>query len=178
MRIPSKVSFSLLFSSNFPSHRPKKITVTVCFAFTDALNSTESKPECTYKVMSLLKRYAFDYNACIVLTNHVSDHIEDNATHRAMQLAEPNLFTSGRRVRPSLGMRFASSVNCRYFVSRLHGIRLNEKAYDTSGCVRAFAVVFSPFQKMKETKYIINQFGVWGIPNQVMQDQEPTEHNR
>ena len=47
--------------------------------------------------------------------------------------------------------------------------------YDTSGCVRAFAVVFSPFQGIRDTNYIINQSGVWGIPDEVIKeaDREP-----
>ncbi len=52
-------------------------------------------------------------------------------------------------------------------------MRLNAREYDTSGCVRAFAVVFSPFQQQRDTNYIINQAGVWGIPSDIMDAREP-----
>jgi len=120
-----------------------------------------------YRTMNLLKRYACDYNACVVITNHVADHIERVSVQRATQALTETLCTSGRIVRASLGMGLAQSVTCRYFVSRLEGVRLNENEYDTSGCVRAFEVVFSPFQAKRKTKYIINQSGVWGIPDAV-----------
>ena len=98
-------------------------------AFKDVLSSEGRPSDALYRIMNLLKRYASEYDACVVLTNHVSDHIEDSAVHRATKRAEVPLHTSGRRVKASLGMGFAQSVTCRYFVSRLHGIRLNEREY-------------------------------------------------
>ncbi len=83
-------------------------------AFKDAMSSEGRPSDSLYRVMNLLKRYASDYDACVVLTNHVSDHIEDSAAHRATKHAEVPLHTSGRRVKASMGMGFAQSVTCRY----------------------------------------------------------------
>ena len=126
-----------------------------------------------HRTMTLLKKYASDYDACIVLTNHVTDFIGENAVHRASQAVSDTLHTSGRRVNASLGTSFAQSVTCRYFLSRLHAIKLNQDIYDTSGCVRSFNVVFSPYQRARECKYIINQSGVWGIPDNCLEHRQP-----
>ena len=84
-----------------------------------------------HRTMTLLKEYASKYNACIVLTNHVTDFIEGSATQRATQAFSSPLYTSGKRVNASLGLSFAQSVTCRYFFSRLNGIRLNENMFET-----------------------------------------------
>jgi DNA-repair protein XRCC3 len=130
-----------------------------------------------HRTVTLLKKYASDYNACVVLTNHVTDFVEENARHRATQAFSSALYASGKRVNASLGLAFAQCVNCRYFFARLHGIRLNENMFETSGCVRSFSVVFSPYQKRRDCKYIINQYGVWGIPETCLQHRQPeTNH--
>lgn len=128
------------------------------------------------EVLALLKSLAHRYDACVVLTNHVSDYIDRDPTHRALQTVTPSLVTSGRFVRPSLGHQVAAAVNTRYFVSRLQGLRLNESDYDTSGCVRALRVEFSPHQEERETKFIINSGGAWGIPEEVYRTGATSEY--
>ena len=139
-------------------------------AFSSAGSHHSRLTQVLYSTVALLKKYASDYGACVVLTNHVADHIDRVPAQRAAQAVTETLRTSGKVVRPSLGASFAQGVTCRFFVSRISSARLNENRYDTSGCVRELEVVFSPYQSKRKTKYIINQSGVWGIPEEVYRE--------
>ena len=115
-------------------------------------------------------RNADEYNLCIVATNHVVDAIPSNQSHQAQVQANGRVMSSsGRAVLPALGLVWSQCVSSRYFVSRTMQY-LDYNKYNTSGVVRRFDVVFSSKQAIKSSMYIINQFGIWGVPESCLGD--------
>lgn len=134
------------------------------------LQDSASKGKLIYKIVRLLKEYADEYDLCVVATNHVVDAIAENQSHQAQVGANGRIMTSsGRSVLPALGLQWSQSINSRYFVSRTTQY-LDDNKYNTSGVVRQLEVVFSSKQARKSSMYIINQFGLWGIPDSCLGD--------
>ncbi|CAM6121456.1 unnamed protein product [Calypogeia fissa] len=81
-----------------------------------------------FQISSKLKKLAEKYNLAIVVTNQVIDYFEPTEAPRRRDAAPGAslaavgtaavLFTSGRRVVPSLGILWAHCVNTRLFLSR------------------------------------------------------------
>ena len=81
-----------------------------------------SRSQAFFKIASILKRYADEYNIAVLVTNQVVDAIDDGggATGESDRpgCAGLTLETSGRKVYPALGLAWASCVTTRLFVTK------------------------------------------------------------
>jgi DNA-repair protein XRCC3 len=134
-----------------------------------------------FKIATILKRYADEYNLVVLVTNHVVDAIHDeNGSDLDIAVrvedrpgcAGLQLETSGRCVYPALGLAWASCVTSRLFVSRETAFCQNSKSNravvveerDTKGKqLRGIQVVFSPELKQVKTHFVIETRGCIGV---------------
>jgi len=136
----------------------------------DFLSAARTRSRQQYRIVQLLKGYAEQYDLSVVLTNHVVDCVGgENAWHEMQRLScGGDLVSSDRSVLPSMGLTWSHLVDCRHFVSRTTR-KLDQSKYNTSGVVRKWRVLFSPTQKPRQCMYIINQLGVWGLPESCLE---------
>jgi DNA-repair protein XRCC3 len=81
------------------------------------------------RIAALLREYAHRHEICVVVTNHVVDHVDDSrrndanpkVNHRNVFGPPGVLTTSGRNVTPALGLFWANCVNSRIFLKRTGG---------------------------------------------------------
>ncbi|CAM6120406.1 unnamed protein product [Calypogeia fissa] len=118
-----------------------------------------------FQISSKLKKLAEKYNLAIVVTNQVTDYFESTEAPRrrdaaagaslaAVGTAEV-LFTSGRRVVPSLGISWAHCVNTRLFLSRFD--------LSSNRIWRTMQVVFAPHLANVTCNFVVDADGVKGI---------------
>ena len=100
------------------------------------VDSLSSRTELLFKISSLLRKYADEFNIAIVVTNQIMDAFTDNTNKgkdgnvstvvrdsssggvAAGHTAGLTLCTSGREVIPALGLAWANCVNTRVFLSK------------------------------------------------------------
>jgi DNA-repair protein XRCC3 len=136
-----------------------------------------SRSQAFFKIASILKRYADEYNIAVLVTNQVVDAIDDGggATGESDRpgCAGLTLETSGRKVYPALGLAWASCVTTRLFVTKetamceeTRGAR-SVVVEGAGGAVakqlRGLQVVFSPEMKQVKTHFVVETAGCVGV---------------
>lgn len=132
-----------------------------------------SRTHAFFKIASILKRYADEYNLVVLVTNQVVDAIDDG--HGGEQdrpgCAGLKLETSGRVVYPALGLAWSSCVNARFCIiketamcNKALGKRQVIVERDSGGKqLRSLQVVFSPELKQVKTHFTIETQGCVGV---------------
>lgn len=105
----------------------------------------------------------------VVLTNQVVDVMGDDGGCRVGNYEE--LWSSGRRLWPAMGLSWAHCVNMRLFLSRWDDdvVREDDECR-TEGCelggartTRTIKIVFAPHLEKGEAEFVIVKEGVFGV---------------
>ncbi|WJX25298.1 hypothetical protein P8452_14354 [Trifolium repens] len=106
-----------------------------------------------FKISGGLKSLAEKFGLVVVVTNQVVDFIEENENVRIGNFSE--LYSSGRRVCPALGISWANCVNSRVFLSK------GEECSESK--MRRFRVVFAPHLPQFCSEFVTSEKGVFGV---------------
>ena len=149
-----------------------------------SIDSLSDRTELLFRISSLLRKYADEFNLVIVVTNQIMDAVNGDgaaAGHTGGLL----LHSSGREVIPALGLAWANCVNTRIFLSKetighRGAIKIVERGPPGPGMQRAISAgvatapafapqlrhmqrVFSPTLPQGRCAYIVEKTGVRGI---------------
>nr|XP_043622989.1 DNA repair protein XRCC3 homolog [Erigeron canadensis] len=127
-----------------------------------------------FKISSVLKTYANRFGIAVVLTNQVVDLMGDNDGLSGVRVGNlEEMYTSGRRVCPALGLSWANCVNSRLFLSMNEvveavGNENNLPVDENGGFVnrrkrRELHVVFAPHLPHSSCEFLIRKEGVFGV---------------
>ena len=138
-----------------------------------------SRSQAFFKIASILKRYADEYDLVVLVTNQVVDVLDDVSGGQGGEGDRPGcaglkLETSGRAVYPALGLAWASCVTGRLFVSKLTAICEETRAarsvvVDDAGGIggsrqlRGMQVVFAPEMKQMKAHFVVETCGCVGV---------------
>lgn len=118
-----------------------------------------------FKLSSILRKFAMEYNLAVVVTNQAVDFMDDKSSNGFDELQVGNyeiLSTSNRRVIPALGLSWSNCINSRFFLSKVD-IPVTS-VWDSSKLqLRKLQVVFSPELPRSEAHYIILKEGIRGV---------------
>jgi len=122
--------------------------------FENSMLDLKRRSSLFFKISGGLKTLAERFGLVVVVTNQVVDLIEENEGLRIGNFS--NLYSSGRRVCPALGLSWANCVNSRIFLSR-------EEFGEGSRKLRTFRVVFAPHLPQCCSEFVITGEGVFGV---------------
>jgi DNA-repair protein XRCC3 len=139
------------------------------------------------RVAALLREYAHRHDIAVVVTNHVVDAVTNDDTttsyvqrnEKRQKLFGPmsDVFSSGRFVKPALGLFWANCVNTRLFLRRSGGSAGGFGGFEgvggggvVGGVTRSASVVFSshlPHSRDADEggapmKFVVRREGVFG----------------
>ncbi|XP_071725383.1 DNA repair protein XRCC3 homolog [Rutidosis leptorrhynchoides] len=136
-------------------------------------NASDLKKRCSlfFRISSVLKSLAHQFGIAIVVTNQVGDSMGDDGVSGVRVGNLEGLYTSGRRVCPSLGLAWANCVNSRLFLSmneEIEGVNNGLVDGEYSGYVntrkrRELHVVFAPHLACSSCEFVITKDGVFGV---------------
>ncbi|KAG0482429.1 hypothetical protein HPP92_010513 [Vanilla planifolia] len=162
----------LLSLNRPPSGRPIRLLVvdSATSIFRADVDDVPSRSAVLFRIAAKLKEQARSFNIAVVVTNHVVDVVEDET--RDLRIGNyVNLWSSGRRVCPAMGLAWANCVNTRLFLSRTIETNMmvaaNEHMVD-GGCKwrRKLQVVFAPHLPEASCDFVIKREGVFGVATQ------------
>ncbi|XP_027189077.1 DNA repair protein XRCC3 homolog [Cicer arietinum] len=115
-----------------------------------------------FKISGGLKSLAERFGLAVLVTNQVVDFIgEDEGLNNGMRIGNfSELYSSGRRVCPALGLSWANCVNSRFFLS------MDDEYEEGGGRVtkmRRLSVVFAPHLPQCSSRFVITTEGVFGV---------------
>lgn len=121
-----------------------------------------------FRIAGLLKRYAYQYDLAVVVTNQVTDVVEDLNSAACAHTGACKLMSGGRQVVPALGLSWANCVNTRIFLSKLEEHEMARLIVSGNGSgpvpsIRSMQVVFSPFLPPSSCLYVVQREGVLGV---------------
>lgn len=125
-----------------------------------------------FKVATLLKRYADEYDLAVVVTNQVTAHIEDEGSQKKSQRQQHPLplVSSGRRVLPALGLAWSNCVSMRLFLSIVS--KQHEERGSHGGTRRQMQVVFAPHLPSSLCEFTVCAAGVKGMVSSWMSKEQ------
>jgi RecA/RadA recombinase len=133
-----------------------------------------------FRLSAKLKQYAQQFNIAIVVTNQVTDCFDEVQSDQEYM---EHLITSGRFVRPALGLSWSHCVNTRLFLSRIpqqdcsmlhkfqghvrHGSEVIEHCNSGGGGEgldgRRIQVVFAPHLPQDSCAFTVTKRGMQGV---------------
>ncbi|KAJ1387659.1 Rad51/DMC1/RadA [Sesbania bispinosa] len=120
-----------------------------------------------FKISGKLKSLAKRFGLVVLVTNQVVDFIEGSSDIRIGNFTE--LYSSGRRVCPALGLAWANCVNSRLFLSRDEEVDEDGGVYPRSKTRRRLGVVFAPHLPESSCEFVVRGEGVFGVEVQTQQ---------
>ncbi|WOG96857.1 hypothetical protein DCAR_0416195 [Daucus carota subsp. sativus] len=125
-----------------------------------------------FKISIKLKLLAKRYGIAVLVTNQVVDVMRSSGDLNALRIGNIDLYSSGRRICPALGISWASCVNSRLFLSmneEIVGNAMGEGDANIScrRTKREMHVVFAPHLPSSSCEYVINREGVFGVGGQI-----------
>ncbi len=138
-----------------------------------------SRTHAFFRIASILKRYADEFNVVVLVTNQVVDAVDEaDGNVRGVDCVQDRpgcaglrLETGGRLVYPALGLAWASCVGTRLFLTK-ETARCDETRAQRpvlvqvgSGAkqLRGMQVVFSPELRQVKTHFVIETRGCVGV---------------
>lgn len=138
-----------------------------------------SRTHAFFRIASILKRYADEYNVIVLVTNQIVDAVDEAESNmRGVDCVQDRpgcaglrLETGGRLVYPALGLAWASCVGTRLFLTKETarcdetGEQLPVVVRGRSGGkqLRGMQVVFSPELRQVKTHFVIDTSGCVGV---------------
>lgn len=135
--------------------------------FDNNMKELTRRNEVLFRIASSLKRYADNYGLAVVITNQVTDVMENKEFELTGVKFSMNGGGQGRFI-PALGLGWANCVNTRLLVSKLPDCTIFREAIQEAedeapkyrSCRRRMRVIFSPQLRPSFCDYIVNQRGV------------------
>ncbi|XP_058113758.1 DNA repair protein XRCC3 homolog [Magnolia sinica] len=123
-----------------------------------------------FRIAGKLKVQAERFGLAVVVTNQVMDLVGGDEVNGLKVGNFLELYSSGRRVCPALGISWANCVNSRVFLSRSDEVwnadSGSENQEELGGCVRTrrrMQVVFAPHLPESSCEFVIVREGVFGV---------------
>ncbi|PKA49457.1 DNA repair protein XRCC3 like [Apostasia shenzhenica] len=161
---------ALLSLSQPPSGRPIRLLVldSVAAIFRTDADDVPRRAALLFRVAAKLKEQARRFNLAVVVTNQVVDVVDGARDTRVGNYL--NLWTSGRKVWPALGLAWANCVNMRLFLSRIAEevpeVARSENFSGAGSWRRRMQVVFAPHLPEASCEFAIRREGVFGVATQ------------
>ncbi|CAI0391933.1 unnamed protein product [Linum tenue] len=124
-----------------------------------------------FKISGKLKSLASRFRLAVVVTNQVVDYVGDGMNGLKIGNLE-ELYSSGRRVCPALGLAWSNCVNSRLFLSREEDEKANncsvERSEEDGGfgsrtTRRWLHLVFAPHLAPSSCEFVIRREGISGV---------------
>ena len=164
--------------------------------FAPGMDLISERTEFFFKISSILRRYADEFDLAVVVTNQIVDAMKSSSSAAAGHSAGLELLSSGREMMPALGLSWASCINCRIFLSKettgprgatriVHSGPLSgtmERTIAAGAAVapaalpqlRHMQIVFSPTLAQSKCAYVVEQSGVRGLhPSEICRSYAP-----
>ena len=125
-----------------------------------------------HKTCQHLRKLSFNHNMIVVLINQISDVFPNDVLY--LQASSVGYIkSSGREIKPSLGLAWSNIINTRIMLSK-QSVSTNVTEYDEDAkenyskksdirVYRTLHVVFSPYISSGWTNFEINDDGIYGV---------------
>ncbi|GAB4820576.1 hypothetical protein N2152v2_007622 [Parachlorella kessleri] len=183
-----------------PGPRPVRLIVidSIAHVFRDVgdkpgVSELAGRTEILFRLSAMLRRYAYDHELAVVVTNQVMDAVGSGPAQPAPGPAAKHvghtggmrLLSSGREVIPALGLAWANCINTRVLLARYGSAESGGSAVycgepskaaqlaaaagagrgqaDGPPPLRRMQVVWSPSLAVSECLYVVEQTGLRGL---------------